>query len=65
MPVATGQARMAHPSLEVARVLKKKRCIYLFYVYKYTVAVQMVVRIACGCWELNSEPLLAPAQRFI
>ena len=32
----------------------KKRLIYLFYVYEYTVAVQMVVSLhVAGCWELN------------
>jgi hypothetical protein len=39
--------------------------IYLFYVYEYTVAIQMVVSLHVVAGGLNSGPLLALAQRFI
>jgi hypothetical protein len=37
----------------------KKRFIYLFYVYEYTVAVLMVVSHHVVAGDLNSGPLLA------
>jgi hypothetical protein len=57
----------------VILLLKKDLFINLFYVWEYTVAVQMVVSLLCGCWELNfrtsahtGQPcLLRPRDLFI